>query len=144
MEEISDDFTDAWQRQATPGSAAGVAVQVMHVTADAPTLPHLCLWTASLALQCALEALSQRAKNKRDGTAREPKCCMEAREATMKLWTDQDPLILEALAAVIARSPIVVERAASSLPAGYEEVDLAVLNWIAAEGRRIGRNFVRM
>lgn len=60
---------------------------------------------------------------------------------------DQDRLNLETLASLIARSPIVVaqqgERAAH-LPAGYDDVDVAVLDWIAAEGRRVGRHFVRM
>ncbi len=62
---------------------------------------------------------------------------------------DDHHTLLEALAAVIARSPIVVaERPARPprrrLPAGYEEVDVAILEWIAAEGRRAGRSFIRM
>jgi hypothetical protein len=46
---------------------------------------------------------------------------------------------LEALAAVIARSPIVVARVVARLqpdrrlPAGFEDVDVAILEWIAAE-----------
>jgi hypothetical protein len=57
---------------------------------------------------------------------------------------------VETLAAVIARSEIVVARILArsavrlQLPAGFEEVDLAVLEWIAREGRRVGRGFVRM
>ena len=62
---------------------------------------------------------------------------------------------LETLAAVIARSPIVVRQvimrqvlaqvaARGRLPAGFEEVDIAILDWIAAEGRRVGRRFARM
>ena len=65
----------------------------------------------------------------------------------MKLSIDQDHLILEAIAALIARSPIVVAqlgKSAARLPAGFDDVDVAVLDWIAAEGRRIGRSFVRM
>jgi hypothetical protein len=49
---------------------------------------------------------------------------------------------LETLAAVIARSPIVVADPAlrrARLPAGFDAVDLAILDWIATEGRRIGR-----
>jgi hypothetical protein len=54
---------------------------------------------------------------------------------------------LATLVAVIAHSPIVVRQpprlAASSLapplPAGFEAVDLAILDWIAAEGRRAGQ-----
>jgi hypothetical protein len=67
---------------------------------------------------------------------------------------DQRP-DLETLAAVIARSPIVVRQvivrqvlvqaaAHGRLPAGFEEVDIAILDWIAAEGRRVGRRFARM
>jgi hypothetical protein len=37
---------------------------------------------------------------------------------------------------VIERSSIVVSTAAERLPAGYEQVDVAILRWIAAEGRR--------
>jgi hypothetical protein len=57
---------------------------------------------------------------------------------------------LEALAAVIARSPIVVARVVARLqpdrrlPAGFEDVDVAILEWIAAEGRRAGRGLVRL
>ncbi len=52
---------------------------------------------------------------------------------------------LATLAAVIARSQIiVVAEPATALPDGYDEVDVAVLEWIAAEGRRAGRSFVRM
>ena len=54
---------------------------------------------------------------------------------------------IEALAAVIAHSQIVVEqprRPAPRLPAGFDDVDLAVLDWIAAEGRRLGRGLLPM
>ena len=51
---------------------------------------------------------------------------------------------LETLTAVIARSQIVVARPpCQRLPAGFDEVDLAILNWIAAEGRR-SRSLVQM
>jgi hypothetical protein len=46
------------------------------------------------------------------------------------------------LAAMISHSQIVVSeppRYLDCLPAGYEEVDIAILDWIAAEGRRVGR-----
>ena len=65
----------------------------------------------------------------------------------MKLSMDQDHFVLEAIAALIAGSPIVVAppaNLASSLPAGFDDVDVAMLEWIADEGRRIGRSFVRM
>jgi hypothetical protein len=48
---------------------------------------------------------------------------------------------------VIAHSQIVVEqprRPAPRLPAGFDDVDLAVLDWIAAEGRRLGRGLLPM
>ena len=53
---------------------------------------------------------------------------------------------LETLAAVIARSPIVIAppRKRRRLPAGFDEADIAILEWIAAEGRRVGDNFLRM
>ena len=43
---------------------------------------------------------------------------------------------LETLAAVIARSPIVVAEAKRRLPAGYDAVDVAILDWILDENRR--------
>lgn len=53
---------------------------------------------------------------------------------------------LETLAAAIARSQIVVaERTPRRrLPAGFDDVDVAILDWIAAEGRRASRSLVRM
>jgi hypothetical protein len=48
---------------------------------------------------------------------------------------------LAVLVAAIARSQIVVPqpaRPARSLPDSFEAVDLAILEWIAAEGRRAG------
>jgi hypothetical protein len=36
---------------------------------------------------------------------------------------------------VIERSSIVVSTAPERLPASYEQVDVAILRWIAAEGR---------
>jgi hypothetical protein len=54
---------------------------------------------------------------------------------------------LGTLAAVIARSRIIVvaERPTSAdLPPGFDEADVAILEWIAAEGRRAGRSFTRM
>jgi hypothetical protein len=54
---------------------------------------------------------------------------------------------LDLIIAVIARSQIVAAAPAAqsaSLPAGFDDIDAAMLNWIAAEGRRIGRSFARM
>ena len=65
----------------------------------------------------------------------------------MQRLMDQDRLILETLAALIAHSPIVAPqppKPATRLPAGFDDVDVAILDWIAAEGRRVGRSFVRM
>jgi hypothetical protein len=49
-------------------------------------------------------------------------------------------LRIETLIAAIARSPIVAVQAAARLPVDYDDVDIAILEWIAAEGRRLGRN----
>jgi hypothetical protein len=55
----------------------------------------------------------------------------------MKLPIDQDRITVDVLAAAVARSPIVVPRAAPPLPAGFDAVDIAILDWIAAEARRL-------
>ena len=62
----------------------------------------------------------------------------------MKPSIDQDRVTLEMLAATIAHSQIVVAAPAKRLPDGFDDVDVAILDWIAAEGRRVGRSFVRM
>jgi hypothetical protein len=65
----------------------------------------------------------------------------------MKLFADFNELTVETLVAIIARSPIVVEspiKAAPCLPAGFDAADIAVLDWIVAEGRRLGRGIVQM
>jgi hypothetical protein len=53
---------------------------------------------------------------------------------------DQDGLSLETLVSTI--SPIVGSQATRSLPASFEEVDVAVLKWIAAEARRMSQRFI--
>jgi hypothetical protein len=61
-------------------------------------------------------------------------------EALMKLATNQIDLDLLMLGAVIAHSQIVVTLPTSirpSLPAHFDDVDIAVLEWIAVEARRI-------
>jgi adenine-specific DNA methylase len=69
---------------------------------------------------------------------------------------DQRPDI-ETLVVAIARSPIVMARAAVvraaaakacesvrvRLPEGFEDADLAILRWIAEEGRRAGRHLFK-
>jgi len=65
----------------------------------------------------------------------------------MEMASHQDRFGLATLAAVIARSQIVLakaEKPLARLPAGFEAVDVAVLEWIAAEGRRSGRSLLRM
>jgi hypothetical protein len=52
---------------------------------------------------------------------------------------------IEKISAVIARSQIVVAqpcRAVPSLPTGFDYVDIAVLDWIAVDGRRQGRGLL--
>jgi hypothetical protein len=68
------------------------------------------------------------------------------REALMKLSRDQNGLALEALTAMIWHQIVVMQSAkpASRLPAGFDEVDISILDWIAAEGQRVHRSFVRM
>jgi hypothetical protein len=58
---------------------------------------------------------------------------------------------LSTLAVVIAHSQIVILEADQEplwqhrpLPAGFDDVDAAVLAWIAAEGRRVGRAMARL
>jgi hypothetical protein len=52
------------------------------------------------------------------------------------------------LAAMIAHSEIVVREptrtAFDHLPAGFDDIDVLILDWIAAEGRRAGQAFVRL
>ena len=65
----------------------------------------------------------------------------------MKHSMDQDLLTLETLTEVIAHSQIIVENAADRtvrLPAGFDATDVAILDRIVAEGRRIGRGLVQM
>lgn len=60
---------------------------------------------------------------------------------------------IETIALFIAHSQIVLAAPADetagtaksrSLPAGFGEVDIAILEWIAAEGRRLGRVVARI
>jgi hypothetical protein len=59
----------------------------------------------------------------------------------MKLSIRQDDVTLEMLVAAIAHSPIVMARPAKRLPDGFDDVDAAILDWIAAEGHRLGHSF---
>jgi hypothetical protein len=63
----------------------------------------------------------------------------------MKLGNDLHYPTVETLAAVIAHSQIIMaqpRRPVPRLPAGFDDVDIAVLDWIAAEGRRLGRSLL--
>jgi hypothetical protein len=58
---------------------------------------------------------------------------------------DQNPVSVETITATIAGSPIVVVPPVTLLPAGFEEVDVAILNWLAAEAARMrSRSFALM
>ena len=46
--------------------------------------------------------------------------------------------MIETLAAVIAHSQV-AQPHSPTLPAGFEDLDIAVLDWMAVEGRRLGR-----
>ncbi len=60
--------------------------------------------------------------------------------------SDEQYTDLETLAAVIARSQILIVAppARRRLPAGFDAVDAAILDWIAAESRRASGSFARM
>jgi hypothetical protein len=51
---------------------------------------------------------------------------------------------VETLAAVIAHSQIVVAEPARRFLAGFDEADLAILDWIIAESRLAGRSYLPM
>jgi hypothetical protein len=59
--------------------------------------------------------------------------------AAMKSPMDQTLLNVETIGEVIARSPIIVSPPMTPLPECFDEVDLAVLDWLAAEGARLRR-----
>jgi hypothetical protein len=59
----------------------------------------------------------------------------------MKFLMGHDRSLLETILALVGRSSIALARPLANLPPGFTEVDVAVLNWIAAEGRRIGRDY---
>jgi hypothetical protein len=58
----------------------------------------------------------------------------------MKCPMDQNPVSVETITATIAGSPIVVVPPVTLLPAGFEEVDLAILNWLAGEAQVMRRS----
>jgi hypothetical protein len=65
----------------------------------------------------------------------------------MEVTTNECGVDLETLVAMIAHSQIVVvqpNEVTRRFPAEFDGVDIAILDWIAAEGRRAGRSFVLM
>jgi hypothetical protein len=59
----------------------------------------------------------------------------------MKSPMDQNPVSAKTIGTVIARSPIIVLPPVTLLPRDFDEADLAVLNWLAAEGQRLRSSF---
>jgi hypothetical protein len=62
----------------------------------------------------------------------------------MKCPMDQNPVSVETITATIAGSPIVVLPPVTLLPPGFEEIDVAILNWLAGEARHMRRSFALM
>jgi hypothetical protein len=54
----------------------------------------------------------------------------------MQEATSPDRSDFDMLAVVIAHSQIIVAEPVWHLPAGFDDIDIAILDWIAAEGRR--------
>jgi hypothetical protein len=82
-----------------------------------------------------------------DGTAPEaPRLPLAdcAWEAAMKPLIDRRCIGLRALVAAIEHSPITVKGDKAPLPPRYDAVDATILEWIAEEGRVIGRGFLLM
>jgi hypothetical protein len=94
----------------------------MDITSDAPALPQRRLSAASLAFH----------------TGGRPESVGIAHSM------DHDQLTVETLLAAIACSPIMIARPAPRLPAGFDDIDVAILNWIGAEARLSRRVFVLM
>jgi hypothetical protein len=57
----------------------------------------------------------------------------------MQIALDRDSPLLRTLSEFA--SPIFVANLAADWPSGLTQADIAVLDWIAAEGRRIGRAY---
>ena len=49
---------------------------------------------------------------------------------------------VDTLAAVIAHSQIVVVAQRKRLPAGFDEADIAILDWIISESRHLSRSYL--
>jgi hypothetical protein len=64
--------------------------------------------------------------------------------AAMKSPMDQKAVSVETITATIAGSPIVMASPVTLLPVGFEDVDLAILNWLAREAQLMRRSFALM
>jgi hypothetical protein len=117
-----------------PRSHAGV----MSITVDAQTLPHPCPWVARLAVQFACRLIRAPLNGNWPNRNCLPELCRKW-EAAMSYPMNQNLVSVETLMAAIARSPIVVAPPPTLLPAGFEEVDLAILAWLAGEAQRMRR-----
>jgi hypothetical protein len=106
-----------------------------------------CKRFAGLVLSAGLLVVTaQTDADKRENSAGN-RCDGAMRKRRRRHARDHNGLAVETLAAMIAHSHIVVAQPAnpaSRFPAGFDEVDISILDWIAAEGRRVGRSFVRM
>ena len=79
-------------------------------------------------------------------TPPEPATCTKACPERSRTGTIRELSLLETVLALVGRSTIVVVRPVvaepiANLPAGFTAADVAVLDWITAEGRRIGRSY---
>jgi hypothetical protein len=79
----------------------------------------------------------------------EPRSWTDQAEGAMERNVDQRPIdqssaSMETLMAEIAHSPIVVRQSAPLLPAGFDEVDVAILAWLAGEAQRARRHATLM
>jgi hypothetical protein len=106
-------------------------------------MPRLCLIDA-LQRPGLLSNIVRQAFGDALATERSVGNCVKRVEASMQILIRGDRSLLQAILAIIGRSPIAVARPAVELPDGFTEVDVAVLDWIAAEGRRIGRGYTRL
>jgi hypothetical protein len=57
----------------------------------------------------------------------------------MPIPPEQDSSVFQMVSASNRRAPVATTHRAPDWPDGFTQVDIAVLEWIAAEGRRIGR-----
>jgi hypothetical protein len=74
---------------------------------------------------------------------RKPNCAHGMRENSMRSSRNYIRPELSTLTATIAHSQIVVTLAAAQrFPAGFDDRDVAILQWIAAEGRHAKRSYL--